>query len=311
MAKILIDIQHLREEGKISAEEFERLAALAPPKEPGRGINIMTSIGLVVLLSGILALFPSAATAFLLGLGCLGFGFFLHQKNQEQTEHLLLVHILAVLGNGLLTAAILFFSIEKLTWMLLLAAIISFGNAFIFRNALLLFTALTFLSGFASFFPDWELAKDNLFSQPTGHILGFSVLLLLGFFIPWGKVYQNLRQAFFYGCLFFINLAFFVGTFSGDTWEISGQPLVIADHFFSALWALLLAIGIFLALFLKNQGLFNFFVAFASLHFYVQFFRQLGFSAEVMVLAGLLGLALAFVLTRLNRQFFDARRQNV
>ncbi len=303
MAKILIDIQKLHDEGKISTEEFQRLAALAPAAEQGRGINMLVSIGMLLLLSGILALFPSAATALLLGLGSLSLGLFLRQKNQEQAEHLLLVHILAVLGNGLLTAAILLFFIEQLTWAVLLAAIISFSNAFIFRNALLLFTGLTFLAGFGSLFPDWELAKDNLFAQPTWHILGFSALLLLGFFIPWGQTYQNLRQAFFYGCLFFINLAFFIGTISGDTEQFP----VIEETFFSVLWTVLLAIGIFLALSRKNQGLFNFLVAFASLHFYVEFFRRLDFSAESMIVAGFLGLAFAFVLARLNRQFFDAK----
>lgn len=267
----------------------------------------MVSIGMLVLIGGILALFPGAATALLLGLAALSLGFFLRQKKQTQSEYLLLVHILAVLGNSLVTAAIILFFLKQLTWAVLIAAIISFSNAFIFSNALLMFTGLTFLAGFGSLFPDWQLAQENVFAQPTGHIFGFSALLALGFFMPWAKNYQNLRQAFFYGCLFFINLAFFIGTITGDIWQFFAQDFVIPDDLFSLLWTLLLALGIFLALSRKNQGLFNFFVAFASLHFYVEFFRRLGFSAETMILAGFLGLAFAFALARLNRQFFDAK----
>lgn len=307
MAKILIDIQKLHDEGKISTEEFQRLAALAPAAEQGRGINTLVSIGMLVLIGGILALFPGAATALLLGLGALSLGWFLQQKQPAASEYLLLVHILAVLGNSLVSAAIILFFLTQLTWAVFIVAIISFINAVIFSNALLLFTGLTFLAGFGSLSPDWELAKENVFAQPIGHILGFSALLVLGFFIPWGKSYQNLRQAFFYGCLFFINLAFFVGTITGDTWQFFASDFVIQDNVFSLLWTLWLALGIFLALSRKNQGLFNFLVTFASLHFYVEFFRRLDFSAESMIVAGFLGLVFAFVLARLNRQFFDAK----
>jgi len=74
---IVIDVDKLLEEGRITTEEYERLNALAVQETASLGFNILICFGVIATAGGALGLFPSGPTAILLGLLLSAAGVFL------------------------------------------------------------------------------------------------------------------------------------------------------------------------------------------------------------------------------------------
>ena len=64
--KIVIDVDKLLEEGRITTEEYERLNALAVQETGSLAFNILIGFGVIATAGGALALLPSGPTAILL-----------------------------------------------------------------------------------------------------------------------------------------------------------------------------------------------------------------------------------------------------
>ena len=72
--RIVLDITRLVEEGKLTAEEAERLQALANPDTGSLAINVLMSFGAVAVAAGIIALEPALATGAVLGVALVAIG---------------------------------------------------------------------------------------------------------------------------------------------------------------------------------------------------------------------------------------------
>lgn len=68
--KIVIDVDKLLEEGRITTEEYERLNALTVQETGALAFNILIGFGVIATAGGALALLPSGPTAMLLGSSC-------------------------------------------------------------------------------------------------------------------------------------------------------------------------------------------------------------------------------------------------
>ncbi len=99
--------------------------------------------------------------------------------------------------------------------------------------------------------------------------------------------------------------------FSGD-WEayrkaidaFEAQAIVISEHVYAILWAVVLA-GLIVWAALKNQrGLFNAGMTFAGIHAYTQMFETFYDEPLAYVIGGLVAIPLAFGLWRLNNVWF-------
>ena len=72
--KIVLDITRLVEEGKLTAQEAERLQALAKRDTGSLAINALMSFGSVAVAAGIIALEPAFATGAALGVVLVAIG---------------------------------------------------------------------------------------------------------------------------------------------------------------------------------------------------------------------------------------------
>ena len=72
--KIVLDITRLVEEGKLTAQEAERLQALARRDTGSLAINVLMSFGAVAVAAGIIALEPAYATGSVLGVALVAIG---------------------------------------------------------------------------------------------------------------------------------------------------------------------------------------------------------------------------------------------
>ena len=72
--KIVLDITRLVEEGKLTAQEAERLQALAKRDTGSLAINVLMSFGAVAVAAGIIALEPAFTTGAALGVALVAIG---------------------------------------------------------------------------------------------------------------------------------------------------------------------------------------------------------------------------------------------
>ena len=72
--KIVLDITRLVNEGKLTAQEAERLQALAKRDTGSLAINVLMSFGAVAVAAGIIALEPAFATGAALGVALVAIG---------------------------------------------------------------------------------------------------------------------------------------------------------------------------------------------------------------------------------------------
>ena len=72
--KIVLDITRLVEEGKLTAQEAERLQALAKRDTGSLAINVLMSFGAVAVAAGIIALEPAFTTGAALGVALAAIG---------------------------------------------------------------------------------------------------------------------------------------------------------------------------------------------------------------------------------------------
>jgi hypothetical protein len=83
--KIVLDITRLVEEGKLTAQEAERLQALAKRDTGSLAINVLMSFGAVAVAAGIIALEPAFTTGAALGVALvvmgLGIRFFAAERS--------------------------------------------------------------------------------------------------------------------------------------------------------------------------------------------------------------------------------------
>jgi hypothetical protein len=72
--RIVLDITRLVEEGKLTAQEAERLQALAKLDTGSLAINVLMSFGAIAVAAGIIALEPAFATGAALGVVLVAIG---------------------------------------------------------------------------------------------------------------------------------------------------------------------------------------------------------------------------------------------
>src|ERR1700758_873958 len=220
--RIVLDITRLVEEGKLTAQEAERLQALAKRDTGSLAINVLMSFGAVAVAAGIIALEPAFTTGAALGVVLVAIG--------------LAISFFAAVQWGLLGTA------STIIGALLLAGgVIGFAEAdfagLVFSALLFLALAVAIRSGF--FMALVPLVLAGALGSSTGYmhavymltltepsitIVFFALLAGAAYLISQhvGQAYQQLAIIFARVSLILINFGFWIGSlwgdYPGETW---------------------------------------------------------------------------------------------
>jgi iron complex transport system permease protein len=316
--KVVLDLTRLRREGKITAEEFERLRRLAAEETGSLAINILTGLGVVAVSSGLLALLMNELAVAGIGIVLLGAGLVLSYVRQWQV----LATICVLVGALMLAGGIVALRQGDLASLLIATAVLA-GAAIAGRSSLLMGLAVLSLAACIGASTGYRHAFYELtIAEPTVTILVFGALAFVAYRASLGLgEYEPLALTASRVSLFLVNFGFWVGSFWGDRLPLvrtlvdrnsgglagdSAGAIVVPEIAFVIGWAVaLLAVGAW-AVAAGRRWVVNLVAVFAAIHFYTQWFERLGATPLSVVGGGLLLLIFAAAARMLNQRLGDA-----
>jgi hypothetical protein len=194
------------------------------------------------------------------------------------------------------------------------------------RNALLVALSAFALAGaIGSSTGYWHASYALVVREATATIVAFGLLGGLASFLSLRleEPYARLARVFALIALLWVNFGFWVGSLWGDypfeawlTPDVFGQSpnmayetlrawrenaLFISRNVFAVAWAAALAgVGLWAAA-RNRRGTVNMAATFGGIHFYTQWFERLNASPQMVVAAGAIAVAVAFMLWRYNQ----------
>ena len=296
--KITLDLDHLLEDGKITQEEYERLGALAAKSTGSLAFNILIGFGVIAVSGATLALVPTAITAVVIGLVVMVGGLVLSRSGQDQWAVLANICILvgALMAGGGITAE----ANGSLMSILLVTAIFAVASIFA-QSALLAVLATLMLSASIGARTGYFHASYFLIIQePIVTVILFTVLSIGLFQLSktLSADYERIAIASSRTGVFLVNLGFWVGSLWGDRTGSGG--LHISDTAFALFWAIALVAVAIWAWNINRRWVVNIAAVFGGIHFYTQWFENLGASPGTVLMAGLLALGFAVGLRSVN-----------
>lgn len=313
MSIIRLDLEALEKAGKITSEQRELLESLALPEQRSSLlINTLMIFGSLAAAAGAISLVPTATTGLVLALAALLGAEAIRRFDGGETWKVLGA-ALVIMGAAGVSGWI---AVETWTtsyfWPPLAITAVTASCAVWFLLAVLATISLGSLLGSGT--SDWHDTYGIFFSEPTIAIIVFAALALATHQLRDRLSYEwtALTTAATRTAFFMFNWAFAVGTFSGDhigehwaahwskSWEVREAWLENAFYIhkdvFSVVWLCVLT-----AMILKNREGSFFSVAsvvFLTIHLYARYFVFFGTSAQTLLFAGLVSVALAVAGTR-------------
>jgi iron complex transport system permease protein len=255
--KITLDISRLVEEGKLTREEADKLAALAAHDTGSLGINILIGFGVVAIAAGAVALVPTPLTAVGLGLALFAAGCAIALNRVQQW--ILLGQICLVIGALMFGGGVIAYRSDSLAAMLIVTGAFWLA-AVVARSSLLMALAVLAASACLGARTGYSHAMYSMaIFEPTLTVVLFSALALIAYQaskrLP--AEYERLAITAARTSLLLVNFGFWIGSLWGDplmllrSMNTTDAPLafmtktVIPASVFDILWALaLLGAGI-------------------------------------------------------------------
>jgi iron complex transport system permease protein len=316
--KVTLDLTKLREEGRITQAEYDKLSGLAAEGTGAVAFNILVGFGIVAVGGAALALVPTPMTAIVIGLvvGAIGGG--LLAANARQWGLLAQICILA--GAVMVAGGIIKFgegSIASFALVTVLFAVAGIAA----RSGLLMVGAVLALSSCLGARTAYFHAAYFLgIQEPLLTIVVFSALALVTYLISkqLPAAYERLALIAARASLFMVNFGFWIGSLWGDrlVWlrQMTGEQVdtsfsfsrratvVIPDWQFAVVWAIaLIAVAVWAAR-ANRPWVLNLAAVFGAIHFYTQWFEHLGANPISVLVAGLIALAIAFAIWTMNHR---------
>ncbi|MEL6365124.1 MAG: hypothetical protein AAFR11_09835 [Pseudomonadota bacterium] len=305
--KITLDLEKLQAAGALSAEDAERLAALAEPRSGLQIVaNVLLIIGALAVAAGVIALEPSPGTGLTLALAALGGGAAIYFRGGESWR--VLAHGLVIMGAVGVSGWAAWQGAETwpegAQWLVHPISLAMFvGGATLFRQAFLAALAPLALGAWVGSGTAYGFASYTLFvREATISVLVFTALALT---LYWarrrlGESRRLLLTVAARVSVFMIHLAFWVGSLwgdyvgelwaAGDDWaaarEWRDQAVHVPEVVFSLGWLVVCAAGIWFGTRDGRRFLANTSIVFLSIHAYTQFFETLGANALTLLVGG-------------------------
>ncbi|SHJ89821.1 hypothetical protein SAMN02745194_03673 [Roseomonas rosea] len=324
MVKVTLDLSRLLQEGRITREEHDRLALLGRRGTGSLLVNALIGFGVVGVSAGIVALLPSVLTAIPLGLVLMSAGAWLVLRERRRWD--VLATILILVGALLLGASLLLLSSGQTTLngappggagkgrpllglpaAYLLVATLFAGSAILARSGLLVALAVLLLSAALGSGTSYDHAFYALsVQQPLATILAFSALAAAAHagapqLRAAGERLANIAAR---TALLLVQLGFWVGSLWGDDadWIRRSLGRPIPADTFSIAWAAVLLLAAIWAGRTNRLWTLNLACIFGGIHFYTQWFESFGAAPLSLLGGGVLMLAFALGLWRLNER---------
>ncbi|MCJ2543715.1 DUF2157 domain-containing protein [Thermostichus vulcanus] len=314
--KITIDIDKLLAEGRIDQDEYNRLKSFATEDTGSLAFNILISFGVIAATLGAMALLPSTGTAITLGLILSVTGVFFQTKYTKNWG--ILGTILLLVGTLMVSGGILAITQGSVVGFLLVMIFCAVGGILTKRTLLIIIATLALsatvgamaMYGYASYF--------LVIRQPLITVILFSALGWGAYFFSFRLPadYSHLAIAVSRTSLFLVNFGFWVGSLWGDSlwlrnesWSLDG-PSLIPDWFFAWAWAIALLGTTIWAARQNRRWAVNALSVFGAIHFYTQYFENLGASPATLLVAGIIALGIAVALARYNRTPYTQALRN-
>ena len=324
--KLLVDIARLQAEGTVTPEQAAAIRRIAAAETTSLAINLLSTLGVIAVVAGIIALRPGTPVMAAVGAAIAAGGLLLRGYRPDGFGLLgsALVLIGALLHSG---AALTEFQGSALAFGYVTAILLVLG--IVLRQGLLVALSVFAIAGLlGSTTGYWHASYALWVKEPT---ITIALFALLAFAALWtaprvGAAHQRLAHIFALLCIVWVNFGFWVGSLWGDhpgsSWVVAdllysesygadryqklrdwyGHAFKIPADIFSIVWAAgLLGLGAWAAK-ANRRAIVNAVATFGAIHFYTQWFERLRSSPEMVIAAGAIAVAIAFVLWRYNHQ---------
>ncbi|MCW5688723.1 MAG: hypothetical protein KIT76_09285 [Pseudolabrys sp.] len=311
--KITLDLSKLVEDGKITAEEAERLKTLASHETGSLAVNILIAFGVISIAASVGALLPSATTVIVMGLVMFAAGCAVVLNNVVQWT--VFGQILLVTGALMFSGGVIGEMEGSVASMLIVTAALA-AASLLARSGLLAALAVIALSATLGARTGYSHATYSLaIFEPTLTVVLFSALALAAYLgsLRLKADYERLAIMVARTSILLVNFGFWVGSLWGDPlFLLRGfkehdpammmKSIVVPPYVFGIGWAVVLIGAALWAVTVNRRWLVNIAAAFGAIHFYTQWFEHLGATPVSVLLGGVLMLAIAFGLWTFNRK---------
>jgi hypothetical protein len=324
--KLLVDVSKLEADGTVTPAQAAKIRRAAAAESAALAINGLSTLGVVAIVGGIVALEPGPWVAGALGAALSALGIWLVRARAETFG--LLGRALALVG-ALCHCGAMAVALD--------GSVLAFGyGAFVFLalaivledSVLAALSVLSIAAVLGSSTGYWHAAYALWVEEPTFTIAVFGILALAAAAVSRrvGAEYRRLARVFALLSIVWVNFGFWVGSLWGDrpgaSWvhgdllyaeiydagrlqELRGwyeRLFFVPPGVFAALWAAgLIALGTWAAI-RGQRAVLNTVAAFVAIHFFTQWFERLEATPETVIAAGAIAVAIAFLLWRYNRK---------
>ena len=315
--KIVLDITRLVKEGKLTAQDAERLQALAKRDTGSLAINVLMSFGAVAVAAGIIGLEPAFTTGAALGVALVAIGLVISFFAAQQWG--LLGTATTIIGALLLAGGVIGF-VEADFAGLAFSALLFLALAVAIRSNFLIALVPLVLAGALGSSTGYAHAVYMLtVNEPSITIAFFALLAGAAYIVSKhvGQGYQQLAITFARVSLILVNFGFWIGSlwgdYPGETWAQGegsrlwsnreawrAAHLHIPEIAFIVGWAIvIIAVGAWAAR-ANRRWVVTTAAVFGAIEFYTQWFERLGAEPWAIIVAGLTIVAFAIALWRYN-----------
>lgn len=320
--RIILDLDRLVADGKIAAEEADRLEALGDPIGQKRLFaNVLLVFGALMVVAGVLALQPPLEVGLALAVLAIGLGGLLVFRREEEWglvgQTLALMGVLGVAGWIALRFDGLPAPLPALVWPINTALVLA--GALAFRNAVLAaFVPIALASCIGTATGYWHASYALFMQEPALSVLVFGGLASAQFFFrdlipaPWRFVAVVAARVSFFLANFACWIGSLWGDYPGELWQAPDlaweqqeawrqTAVFIPAAAFSVFWALALVAALVAGIRSGRRFVSMTAIVFLAIHFYTQVFELLAEMPFGFVLGGLSLVALGIGLVRFDR----------
>ena len=295
--KVTLDLTRLLAEGKITQEEFTRLNLLSEPGTGSVAFNILVGFGVVAISAGLIALVPNEVTGIVVGGGILAAGIGLIVARVRQWA--ILSQICVLIGALMLGGGIVMLTDASVTSFVGITVAFAALGVLVGSGLLVSLSVLSLSSAIGARTGYMHATYFLGMDEPTITVVLFTAIAIVLYLVSKRVAHPYERLAIIASrtALLLVNFGFWIGSLWGD--EVEG--LTIPDTVFIIGWALALLGAGYWAAQANRAWVLNTAAVFGAIHFYTQYFEQLGPNPLSILVGGLIALGLAFTFWKMNK----------